>query len=193
MSKSIYLFVDVETTGKNFEPDGTVRENQLLQYAHIVCDEQLQQIHEPIVGVAALSEVEYDNAIDSMSEYVRNMHTSTGLLDALKTTDVVSYGVLDNQIMDTLRPYVEQGYRIIPTGNNVQFDVEAIRRYLPKTFETFHYAFFDVTSVRRAFTLAGVDTAEVIKAKKKSNHDALVDVRECIKEAKALRDAIALM
>lgn len=189
MSKTIYLFVDVETTGKNFNENGDFRENRLLQYAHVICDNQLNALDKTFSAIVALDDDLLQQAINSMSDYVLNMHNQTGLIDALFNNDCLSYDAIDDIIVEQLQPFVKEGYRVIPAGNNVQFDAEVIRRYLPKTFALFHYAFFDVTSVRRSCEIAGYD-AKSVKAQKASNHNALTDVLACVTEAQTLCNMI---
>lgn len=191
MSKSIYLFVDVETTGKNFHEDGSYRDNDLLQVAYLLCDDTLNITRQPEAAVVRLSSAKCAQAIAAMSPYVHDMHTKTGLIDKLQAGGESTYDEIDDSLFAAVNAYKEKGYRIVPAGNNVQFDVEVLRRYLPKTFATFHYSFLDVTSARRMCELAGVDAVKAIKANKASNHDACVDVIECAKEARAIRDIIA--
>lgn len=182
MSKTIYLFADVETTGTNFNlKTGKLQRNELLQIAYQLWNSDLTEqlsIDEHIV--------EFDNIetiLALMDDYVTNMHTSTGLVDRLKshnntekTTDI------DTHLFDILKPYKGQGYRIILVGNNIQFDYEVIRRHLPQTVTCLHYALLDVSSIRRMFDILGSDFGTQTKANKASNHDAQTDIEECFKE-----------
>lgn len=182
MSKTIYLFADVETTGTNFNLETSqTQRNELLQIAYQLWNSDLTEqlaIGEHIVEFTNLNEV-----LALMDDYVTNMHTSTGLVDRLKshnntekTTDI------DTHLFDILKPYKGQGCRIILVGNNIQFDYEVIRRHLPQTVTCLHYALLDVSSIRHMFDILGSDFGTQTKANKASNHDAQTDIEECFKE-----------
>lgn len=182
MPKTIYLFADVETTGTNFNlKTSQTQRNELLQIAYQLWNSDLTEqlaIGEHIVEISNL-----DSVLALMDEYVTNMHTSTGLINRLKshinTEDTID---IDNMMFNILKPYKEQGYRIILVGNNIQFDYEVMRRHLPKTVTCLHYALLDVSSIRRMFDILGSDFGTQTKANKASNHDAQTDIEECFKE-----------
>ena len=118
-----------------------------------------------------------------MNDYVKNMHTETGLidrlLDTIQTTNITD---IDDALSSQLKPFAEKGYRIVLTGNNVQFDFENMRRYLPNTIQYIHYALLDVSSIRRTFDIISSNFGTQTKQNKASNHDAQVDIEECRKE-----------
>ena len=190
MSKTLYLFADVETTGENFDrPYRHYRENQMLQIAYQLWNRDLS-------GKLAQGDfiVKLDNpqtAIDNMNDYVKNMHTETGLidrlLDTIQTTNITD---IDDALSSQLKPFAEKGYRIVLTGNNVQFDFENMRRYLPNSIQYVHYGLLDVSSIRRTFDIIGSDFGAKTKQNKASNHDAQVDIEECRKELHAYLDVI---
>ena len=182
MASTLYLFTDVETTGLNFENStGKPIKNPMLQIAYQLWNSDLSQ------NIADANYiVKYDNIDDvlsNMDDYVTNMHTSTGLVDKLKddnqTTDL---NTIDDTMFSILKPYTDQNYRIMLVGNNIQFDFEVMRRHLPKTVSLLHYAFLDVSSIRRVFDIIGSDFGKQTKQQKASNHDAQTDIEECRKE-----------
>lgn len=138
--------------------------------------------------------VAYDNIDETlalMDDYVTNMHTSTGLVDRLKDkTQTTELLAIDTALASLLKPYVDQGYRIMPVGNNIQFDVEVMRRHLPQTTALFHYALLDVSSIRRVFDILGSDFGKTTKTNKASDHDAQTDIEECRKELLVYKDLI---
>ena len=162
---TLYLFVDVETTGLNVTDENSKpRKNRMLQLAYKLYDEQIQ------------------------TEYSSGNFTSTSLLDNLKTTNTTSLEDIDNHLYQLLERY--PGHRYSLAGNNAQFDYEVVRRHLPKTVSKLHHSLFDVSSIRRIFSTIGSDFGEKTKAQKASNHDALVDIEECVKELKTYQDVI---
>ena len=190
MTKTLYFFTDVETTGLNFDTTSCqpVR-NPMLQIAYQLWNGDLSQKLADDNYIVAYDNI--DETLALMNDYVTNMHTSTGLVDRLKdktqTTDLLT---IDTALASLLKPYVDQGYRIMPVGNNIQFDVEVMRRHLPQTTALFHYALLDVSSIRRVFDILGSDFGSIVKANKASNHDAQTDIEECRKELLVYKDLI---
>lgn len=190
MSKTLYLFADVETTGENFDrPYLRYRENEMLQLAYQLWNRDLSDKLTQGDFVVKLGDPQ--NAVDNMNEYVKNMHNQTGLIDRLlDTTQTTNITDIDDALSSQLKPFAEQGYRIVLTGNNVQFDFENMRRYLPNSIQYVHYALLDVSSIRRTFDIIGSDFGTKTKQNKASNHDAQVDIEECRKELHAYLDII---
>lgn len=134
------------------------------------------------------TDAELEQIHKEMDEYVFNMHTSTGLLDKLTLSSTTSLENIDEHLYNLLEQY--PGHRYSLAGNNVQFDYEVVRRHLPKTATKLHHSLLDVSSIRRVFSTIGSDFGEKTKAQKASNHDALIDIEECVKELKAYQDVI---
>lgn len=186
---TLYLFVDVETTGLNFEDGNSKpRKNRMLQLAYKLYDEQIQTKYSSGNFFVKYTDAELEQIHHEMDEYVLNMHTSTGLLNNLKTINTTSLEDIDNHLYQLLEHY--PGHRYSLAGNNAQFDYEVVRRHLPKTASKLHHSLFDVSSIRRIFSTIGSDFGEKTKAQKASNHDALVDIEECVKELKTYQDVI---
>lgn len=190
MIKTLYFFTDVETTGLNFDTTSCQPvKNPMLQIAYQLWNSDLSQKLADANYIVAYDNI--DETLALMNDYVTNMHTSTGLVDRLKdkaqTTDLLT---IDTTLATLLKPYVDQGYRIMPVGNNIQFDVEVIRRHLPQTTALFHYAYLDVSSIRRVFDILGSDFGKTTKTNKASDHDAQTDIEECRKELLIYKDLI---
>lgn len=190
MTKTLYLFTDVETTGLNFDTKTCHPiQNPMLQIAYQLWNSDLSQ---KLAETNYIVNYDYiDEILSFMDDYVTNMHTSTGLVDRLKDkTKTTDLQTIDATMTKLLKPYVDQGYRIMPVGNNIQFDVEVMRRHLPQTTALFHYALLDVSSIRRVFDILGSDFGKQTKENKASNHDAQTDIEECRKELLIYKDLL---
>lgn len=175
------LFVDVETTGKNFDK-AVYRENKLLSISYLIVDEELN-----ILNKNSFILHHDKNISEEMNDYVKQMHAKTGLLNEVVKSKLTLKEV-ENKILQDLEPY--SNGKIIPAGNNIQFDVEVVRRNLPLVFEKFHYSFFDITSVRKALSLIYPSQIKKIKDAKKLNHNSLVDCEDALNELKAILDFV---
>ncbi len=186
---TLYLFVDVETTGLNFtNGNSKPRKNRMLQIAYKLYDEKIQKEYSSGNFFVKYTDSELEQIHNEMNDYVLNMHTSTGLLDKLKSANTISLENIDEHLYNLLEQY--PGHRYSLAGNNAQFDYEVVRRHLPKTASKLHHSLLDVSSIRRVFSTIGSDFGEKTKAQKASNHDALIDIEECIKELKTYQNVI---
>lgn len=182
MKKTLYLFVDTETTGLNYEDGNSVpRDNKMLQIAFKLYDHTITKELVAKNYYVAYTRDELHYLYNSMNDYVKNMHTSTGLLNKLGnpslTTPVTQ---IDNELRWVLDKC--EGYQILLAGNNVQFDYEVVRRHLPKSVAKLYHSVLDVSSIRRAFSTINSDFGQMVKENKSSNHDALIDIEECVRE-----------
>lgn len=187
---TLYLFLDTETTGLNYETGNSKpRENKMLQLAYKLYDANVKNELASGNFFVKYSQNELKDIQKSMNDYVFNMHSSTGLLDNL-TKDTTSVEEIDKHLFELLNQYPE--HKFLLAGNNVQFDYEVVRRHLPLTSSKLYHSVLDVSSVRRAFSTFGSDFGEKTKAEKLSNHDALVDIEECVKEFRKYQQVLAI-
>ena len=95
-----------------------------------------------------------------------------------------AFDYVENKILGSLNQVITNEDILIPVGNNVQFDVEVIRRTMPNLYSKMKYSYLDVSSIRKALGLFNKETTGLVYQFKKSNHDSMVDIQECIKELK---------
>ena len=186
----IYFALDVETTGLNYDGSDFIH-NRLLQIAYQILNEDLEVLYK---GAYYIKDKYTINELWSMDPYVFNMHCSTRLIQALQEGKGYKCNYIEGKILrelDELKQTLEvDRLTVIPLGNNIQFDVEVIRRHMPNLFNTFHYSFLDVSCIRNAFSFVNKEFAPIIYDIKGSNHDAEVDIEECVKELKIYKELI---
>jgi len=164
-------------TGLDLVNDG------LIEVAALVTDAQLNVLGE---GVDLLIKPS-DQSLDQMGDFVREMHSSSGLLTELAAG--LTMAEAEERLLDYVREFVPEPRRAPLAGNTIGTDRAFLARDMP-TFESHvHYRNVDVSSVkelaRRWFPRAYYSSPA-----KSGNHRALADVRESIEELRYYRDAV---
>lgn len=170
--------IDVETTGL------IAHKEHLLEIACIPVDENLNVLD--TIGFHAV--VRYRNSErhslrDRADPYVRRMHDITGLWGKLR--DGVPLEDIDAQMRDYLKQFGEPGTMPV-LGNSVRLDMNFMDEYLPLTAAFLDYHMRDVS------TVAGLasDWYDLPYFEKHSDHTAMTDIKESIRELKHYREAI---
>lgn len=184
----LYFALDVETTGINYD-NARINNNRLLQIAYKILNEDLEELASGSHYIKDTAELK---ELWGMDPYVFNMHCSTGLLQVLQQGKGVNCLYAEGEILRRIEELEKsldiEKYTLIPMGNNVQFDVEVIRRHMPTLFSKFHYSFLDVSCVRNAFSFVNKEFSGIIYDVKGSNHNAEVDIDECVKEMRVYKE-----
>ena len=168
------IWIDCEMTGLDIEKDA------LIEIAVLVTDSQLNILGE---GVDLVIKTDQEK-LDSMGEYVKKMHTDSGLINEI--ANGVSMSEAEDQIMAYLNRYAPEAGKSPLAGNSVGVDRLFINRDLPKVAEHIHYRTVDVSSIKE---LARRWYPKVYFAapKKDGNHRALGDIQDSIEELEYYR------
>ena len=173
------IWVDCEMTGLNLPTDA------LVEIAVLATDENLNPIG---AGVEVVIKPP-DAALIQMGDFVRQMHTDSGLLPLLASGK--SLAEAEALILEYL---VESG---IPAGksplagNSLWLDRNFIARDLPRVNEYLHYRSVDVSSIKE-LSKRWYPKAYFAAPEKSGNHRALGDVRDSIAELAHYRASIFL-
>jgi len=179
-AKSPWAWIDVETTGLDAEG------KHLLEVACIVTDADLNILHSNgFQAVVRYSVQEVVGLMLEANDYVVEMHTKTGLWDRLTS------GKPAEEVDASLRNYLASfsPARTMPVaGNSVRLDMNFIDKHLPLTSAHLDYHMRDVSSI------AGMasDWYDLPWFDKASDHTAMTDIRESIRELRHYRRAIFL-
>lgn len=126
-------------------------------------------------------------ALEQMGDFVRTMHTDSGLL--AKLSDGLSLEDAEDQVMDYISEFVPEPKKAPLAGNSVGTDRLFIARDMPKLDEHLHYRIIDVSSIKelakRWFPRIYYQAPD-----KSGNHRALADIRESITELRYYRRAL---
>ena len=171
------VWIDCEMTGLDLKADA------LVEIAALVTDFDLNVLGE---GIDLVIRPEPE-ALAQMGDYVRDMHTSSGLLDALD--EGLSLEQAEEQVLAYIREHCPEGSRPPLAGNSVATDRAFIARDMPLLDAFLHYRIVDVSSIkelsRRWFTRAYFQAPP-----KRGNHRALADIQESIEELRYYREAV---
>lgn len=174
-----YFAFDVETTGLNHDKECNFTTNNLLSIAYVLLDENLRYLTHGQYILNASAETLF-----GMDPYVFEMHCSTGLVQNIQRGNGKGIKYVENKILGYLNKFITNEDVLVPVGNNVQFDMEVIRRTMPTLYSKMKYSYLDVSSVRKSLGLFNKEIPGFVYQFKKSNHDSMVDIQECIKELK---------
>jgi oligoribonuclease len=171
------VWIDCEMTGLDLRADA------LIEVAALVTDFDLNVLGEGIDVVIKPPQ----EAIEQMDEFVRNMHTVSGLLAVLD--DGVTMQEAEEQVLDYVRQHCAEGSRPPLAGNTVATDRAFLARDMPTLERFLHYRIVDVSSIKE-LSRRWYPRAYFNAPAKSGNHRALADIRESIEELRYYRAAV---
>ena len=118
-----------------------------------------------------------------MDDVVRDMHTTSGLLDELDAG--MTLDEAEEQVLAYVREYVPEPRKAPLAGNTVVRDRGFLARDMPELDEHLHYRMVDVSSIKelvRRWYPAGL----LRRPAKHGGHRALADIQESIEELQLL-------
>jgi oligoribonuclease len=148
----------------------------LLEVAVIVTDADLRPLDEGLDVVINVA----DDVLDTMIPFVRDMHASSGLTEAVRAA-TVTLGQAETQVLDYVRGHVPEAKTVPLCGNSIATDRTFLARDMPRLDEHLHYRMIDVSSIKE---LAKRWYPRVYQSQppKGLAHRALADIRESIDE-----------
>lgn len=157
-----------------------VTRDALIEVAVVITDADLN-IVDPGIDVLITPPAE---ALEGMNDFVRQMHTSSGLLDELPSGTTMEDA--QQQVLDYIRRFVPIPKKALLAGNSVGTDKMFLEANMPLVIDHLHYRLVDVSSIkelakrwyRKAFEEAPV---------KHGGHRALADILESIQELEYYR------
>jgi oligoribonuclease len=171
------VWIDCEMTGLSLERDA------LIEVAALVTDFELNQLGDGVDLVIAPPA----EALEQMDDFVRGMHTTSGLLNALEKG--VSLEDAQAQVLAYVRQWVPEPRRAPLGGNTVGTDRNFLARDMPELESHLHYRIIDVSSIKELARRWYPRTYFNAPAKS-GGHRALADIRESIAELRYYREAV---
>ena len=167
------VWVDLEMTGS----DNNI--HKIVEVAVIITNKDLEILEESESFVIWQPQ----DVLDGMNDYVRDMHTSSGLLPKIRASKHSEKDV-EKQILDLIERHVNE--KMSPLcGNSVHWDRMFLQKYMPDFTDYLHYRNIDVSTIKELYK-RWKPGSPVFEKKKK--HEALEDIKESIDELKFYRN-----
>lgn len=175
--KKPLVWIDCEMTGLDPLVD------ELVEIAVIITDFELNPVGPGLDLVIAPGPV----ALQQMDDFVRQMHTESGLLEILDQG--ISVVEAERQVLDYIRRYIPEPRTAQLAGNSVNQDKLFLQAYMPSIVDHLHYRLVDVSSIKE---LARRWYPRVLACapKKGGVHRALDDIIESIRELEYYRRSL---
>jgi oligoribonuclease len=171
------VWIDCEMTGLSLENDA------LIEVAALVTDFELNQLGDGVDLVIAPPA----EALEQMDDFVRGMHTTSGLLDDLEKG--VTLEDAQAQVLAYIREWVPEPRRAPLGGNTVGTDRNFLACDMPELEAHLHYRIIDVSSIKE-LARRWYPRAYFNAPAKSGGHRALADIRESIAELRYYREAV---
>ena len=177
MSTTHIVWVDCEMTGLDLVHDA------LIELAVLVTDDELNILGDGVDVVIKPP----DAALEQMDDFVRNMHTKSGLLDELASG--ISLAEAEEQALAYIREFVKEPRKAPMAGNSIGTDRNFVARDLTALDAFLHYRMIDVSSIKE-LSRRWYPRAYFQAPAKHGGHRALADITESINELAYYRAAV---
>ena len=156
----------------------------IVEIATLITDDNLEVIAEgPDLVIHQSTE-----ALARMDDYVREMHTRSGLLSLIEASTVSA----EQAAADTLaflRAHIAEPRTVPLCGNSIGTDRRFLARWFPAIEDYLHYRSVDVSTIKE-LTKRWYPSALSSAPKKARGHRALDDIRESLTELRFYREAV---
>lgn len=171
------VWIDCEMTGLDLAQDA------LIEVAALVTDFELNQLGDGVDLVIKPPA----GALEQMDPFVREMHTTSGLLADLDTG--VSLAEAERTVLDYVHAWVAEPRKAPLGGNTVGTDRGFLSRDMPTLEGFLHYRVIDVSSIKE-LARRWYPRVYFNSPKKTGGHRALADIRESIAELRYYRETV---
>ncbi len=172
------VWIDLEMTGLEVE------KHVIVEIACIVTDSELVALDD---GVDLVVHTNADE-LAHMDDFVRKMHTKSGLLPLIEASDI-TVGAAQERVLEYIRAYVPQPNSAPLCGNSIGVDRRFLDQYMRELDGYLHYRSVDVSSLKE---LCRRWYPEIYRKRpgKAEQHRALDDIRESVEELRFYREKL---
>jgi oligoribonuclease len=169
--------LDCEMTGLDIERDA------LIEIACLVTDAELNLADDGIDLVIKPPA----ESLETMPEVVREMHTTSGLLDEL--AGGITLAEAQSLVLGYVRGHVGEARKAPLCGNSIATDRWFIARDMPELDNYLHYRMVDVSSIKE-LSRRWYPRAYFASPAKHGGHRALADILESVQELRYYRETV---
>lgn len=177
MNNDRIVWIDCEMTGLDLDNDA------LIEVAVLITDFDLNQVDD---GIDVLIKPE-PAALEQMNDFVRDMHTTSGLLEELDGG--LTMADAEAKVLEYVRQHAPEAGKWPLGGNSVGTDRAFLARDMPQLIEHLHYRIIDVSSIKE-LSRRWYPRVYFNAPKKGGGHRALADITESIAELRYYREAV---
>ena len=157
--------------------------DELVEVAVVITDYDLVPVHPGFTIVINPDQ----SALDNMGDFVRNMHTESGLITEIPNG--VSLADAEYAVLEYILKYVP-GVQTTPlAGNTIGTDRAFLAKYMPRVDGHLHYRSVDVSSIKE-LARHWFPRVYFNAPAKNGGHRALADILESIRELDYYRKAV---
>lgn len=177
MNNDRIVWIDCEMTGLDLDNDA------LIEVAVLITDFDLNQVDD---GIDVLIKPE-PAALEQMNDFVRDMHTTSGLLQELDGG--LTMADAEAKVLEYVLQHAPEAGKWPLGGNSVGTDRAFLARDMPQLIEHLHYRIIDVSSIKE-LSRRWYPRVYFNAPKKGGGHRALADITESIAELRYYREAV---
>ena len=171
------VWIDCEMTGLNTEVDC------LVEVAVVITNSELEVLDAGLDLVIKPT----PEGLANMSDFVRDMHTKSGLIEEFETG--LDLAEAERLVLEYVQRFVPDARTAPLAGNSIGTDRMFLNKYMPALDQHLHYRNIDVSSIkelsRRWFPRVYFNLP-----KKVGDHRALADILESIEELRYYRKTV---
>lgn len=172
------VWIDLEMTGLDLQ------RHQIVELAVLVTDAQLEVLADGLDLVVH----QPPEVLAEMDDFVRKMHTKSGLLAEIERSSLTLEGA-GKQAIEYIKGFVPEPGTAPLCGNSIGVDRRFLDRYLPDLDSYLHYRSIDVSSLKE-LCRRWYPEAYKKRPSKTEAHRALDDITESVAELRYYRDTI---
>lgn len=170
------IWIDCEMTGLD------VLHDELCEISVLPTDFELQPLDDGIDFVIHPS----DEAVAGMNDFVRNMHTRSGLITEWEQG--LSVADAEARVIEYVKKFTPEGVKPLLAGNSIGSDKKFLDRYMPGLMEHLHYRVVDVSTLKE-LARRWYPNVYANRPEKRGGHRALADIIESLDELRYYRAA----
>ncbi len=178
MPTDALVWIDCEMTG--LDPSVDV----LVEIAVIATDADLNPLDDGLDIVIATDPAK----LTGMDDVVQEMHTASGLLEAIAAA-TTTLEQAEDQVLDYVKRHVPERRKAPLCGNTIATDRSFLARYMPRLDDHLHYRMIDVSTIKE-LARRWYPRAYYNAPSKSGGHRALADILESINELRYYRATV---